>query len=119
MVGGKWKPVVLWHLDGSARRFGELRRLVGGISEKMLAQQLRELQADGMVDREDFGEVPPRVSYSLTPFGASLLEALRPLCVWGTEHQARIEKTRALAESDGAEAVEASPPGLSGVGQIQ
>jgi DNA-binding HxlR family transcriptional regulator len=109
VVGGKWKPIVLWHLAGGPRRFGELRRLVTGISEKMLIQQLREMQGDGIVAREDFREVPPRVSYSLTPFGVSLLEALRPLCEWGGEHMARIERTRARAEAE-SEAVGASPP---------
>src|ERR1700733_12824758 len=71
VVGGKWKPIVLWHLAGGPRRFGELRRLVTGISEKMLIQQLREMQGDGIVDREDFREIPPRVEYSLTTFGVS------------------------------------------------
>jgi DNA-binding HxlR family transcriptional regulator len=111
VVGGKWKPIVLWHLSGGPRRFGELRRLVTGISEKMLIQELREMQADGIVAREDFREIPPRVEYSLTAFGESLREALRPLCEWGTEHMARIEATRAEAES---EAVEASPGGNRG-----
>ena len=95
VVGGKWKPIVLWHLSGGARRFGELRRLVMGISEKMLIQQLREMEADGIVARKDFREVPPRVEYALTEFGVSLAGALRPLCDWGREHMARIEKTQA------------------------
>ena len=73
VVGGKWKPIVLWHLAGGPRRFGELRRLVTGISEKMLIQQLREMEADGIVARKDFREIPPRVEYSLTEFGVSLV----------------------------------------------
>ena len=77
------------------RRFGELRRLVTGISEKMLIQQLREMEADGIVARKDFREIPPRVEYSLTAFGVSLSEALRPLCDWGREHMSRIEKAKA------------------------
>ena len=97
VVGGKWKPVVLWHLAPGARRFGALRRLVTGISEKMLIQQLRELEADGVVAREDFREIPPRVEYSLTPFGVSLSEALRPLCDWGREHMSRIARAKAEA----------------------
>src|SRR6516162_2003917 len=72
VVGGKWKPIVLWRLAGGARRFGELRRLVEGISEKMLIQQLREMEADGIVARKDFREVPPRVEYAPTPLGVSL-----------------------------------------------
>jgi DNA-binding HxlR family transcriptional regulator len=97
VVGGKWKPVVLWHLTPGPRRFGELRRLVTGISEKMLIQQLREMESDGIVARKDFREIPPRVEYSLTGFGVSLSDALRPLCDWGREHMSRIEKAKAEA----------------------
>ncbi len=100
VVGGKWKVLVLWRLAEGPRRFGELRRLVVGISEKMLIQQLRELEADGIVAREDFREIPPRVEYALTPFGVSLLEAFRPLCEWGTTHMARIEACRARGDSE-------------------
>ena len=94
VVGGKWKVLVLWHLCGGTRRFGELRRLVMGISEKMLIQNLREMEGDGIVKRNDFREVPPRVEYSLTPFGISLTLALKPLCDWGSRHMKRIEKTK-------------------------
>ncbi|MBV8554502.1 MAG: helix-turn-helix transcriptional regulator [Planctomycetaceae bacterium] len=96
-MGGKWKPIVLWHLTPGPRRFGELRRLVTGISEKMLIQQLREMESDGVVARKDFREIPPRVEYSLTGFGVSLSEALRPLCDWGREHMSRIEKAKSEA----------------------
>ena len=88
VVGGKWKPLVLWHLSRGPRRFGELRRLVVGISEKMLAQQLREMESDAIVVRKDYQEIPPRVEYALTDLGLSLKEALRPLCDWGNAHQA-------------------------------
>ncbi|WP_165075831.1 winged helix-turn-helix transcriptional regulator [Paludisphaera rhizosphaerae] len=94
VVGGKWKPVVLWRLAEGPRRFGELRRLVTGISEKMLIQQLREMEADGIVDRRDFHEIPPRVEYSLTEFGVSLSVALKPLCDWGRDHMERIAAAR-------------------------
>jgi DNA-binding HxlR family transcriptional regulator len=99
VVGGKWKPIVLYHLAPGARRFGELRRMVTGISEKMLIQQLREMERDGIVNRHDFREVPPRVEYALTSFGVSLIVALGPLCEWGTKHMAGIEKTRAQGEA--------------------
>ena len=95
VVGGKWKPIVLWHLAPGSRRFGELRRLVTGISEKMLIQQLREMESDGIVARKDYQEIPPRVEYSLSEFGVSLADALRPLCDWGREHMSRIEKAKA------------------------
>lgn len=95
VVGGKWKPIVLWQLSLGPRRFGELRRLVTGISEKMLSQQLREMEADGIVTRKDFQEIPPRVEYSLTEFGVSLGCALKPLCEWGRDHMERISKSKA------------------------
>jgi DNA-binding HxlR family transcriptional regulator len=97
VVGGKWKPIVLWHLSDDPRRFGELRRRVTGISEKMLIQQLREMEADGIVTRRDFREIPPRVEYALTEFGVSLVDALRPLCDWGREHMERIEGAKGEA----------------------
>lgn len=97
VIGGKWKPIILWRLVPEARRFGELRRLVTGISEKMLIQQLREMAADEIVARRDFHEIPPRVEYSLTPFGVSLSNALRPLCEWGAEQMSRIERTNVEA----------------------
>lgn len=97
VVGGKWKPIVLWRLASGPQRFGELRRLVTGISEKMLIQQLREMEADGIVARKDYREVPPRVEYSLTRFGVSLCDAVRPLCAWGDEHMKRIAKTKTCA----------------------
>lgn len=99
VVGGKWKVIILWHLASESRRFGELRREVAGISEKMLIQSLRELERDGIVIRKDFQEVPPRVEYSLTPFGISLTAALRPLCEWGTKHMKRIEATKSDGEA--------------------
>ena len=96
-VGGRWKPLILWHLSTGSRRFGELRRLVDGISEKMLIQQLRDMQARGLVERRDFQQVPPHVAYSLTELGASLIEAMKPLCGWGERHMERIAKPRLSA----------------------
>ncbi|GAA2414342.1 helix-turn-helix domain-containing protein [Streptomyces glaucosporus] len=94
VVGGKWKPLILWELHDGARRFGELRRSLRGISEKMLIQQLRELEADGIVHREVYREVPPRVEYSLTEAGSSLNKALLPLGDWGEEHMDHITAVR-------------------------
>jgi DNA-binding HxlR family transcriptional regulator len=86
VVGGKWKAVILWELHAQARRFGELKRLVPGISEKMLIQQLRELEADGLVQRTVFHEVPPRVEYAATALGTSLNVAMGPLADWGDRY---------------------------------
>ncbi len=90
VIGGKWKPLILWALHLDTRRFGELRRDIPGISEKMLIQQLREMETDGIVHREVYREVPPKVEYSLTEFGDSLNSALGPLSEWGEQHMARI-----------------------------
>lgn len=84
VIDGKWKVSILWELEQCpGRRFGELRRLVPGVSEKVLAAQLRELEADGIVHREVFEEVPPRVEYALTPLGQELNGALEALGEWG------------------------------------
>jgi DNA-binding HxlR family transcriptional regulator len=99
VIGGKWKPIVLWRLTSGPRRFGELRRLVTGISEKMLIQQLREMERDGIVERKDFQEIPPRVEYALTELGASLTVALGPLCEWGTRHLARLGEANVECEA--------------------
>lgn len=94
VVGGKWKPLILWALHERPCRFGELRRNVSGVSEKMLTQQLRELESDGIVHREVYREVPPRVEYSLTPLGQSLNDALLPLGDWGEANLVTIVATR-------------------------
>ncbi|MFI6641989.1 winged helix-turn-helix transcriptional regulator [Streptomyces sp. NPDC050504] len=97
VVGGKWKPMILWALHTRTHRFGELRRHVNGISEKVLIQQLRELEADGIVHREVYREVPPRVEYSLTELGQALNTALLPLGEWGDTHMERVVARKAAA----------------------
>ena len=94
VVGGKWKVLILWALGGGPKRFGELKRAVDGVSEKVLAQHLRELERDEVVHREVHDAVPPKVEYSLTPDGTTLIEALRPLGAWGCEHKTRLEEIR-------------------------
>lgn len=90
VMGGKWKPLILFHLQHGPRRFGALKRLVDGVSEKVLIQQLRELVAAGVLLRHDHREVPPKVDYRVTPLGMTLVQALMPLCEWGTENRARM-----------------------------
>ncbi|SFV19904.1 MULTISPECIES: winged helix-turn-helix transcriptional regulator [Bradyrhizobium] len=93
VVAGKWKPLILYFLaQGGPTRYGELRRSVRDVSDKVLIQQLKELESDCLVKRTDYKEVPPRVDYSLTPLGHSLAEALVPLCAWGTEHMAEVSQ---------------------------
>ena len=91
VIGGKWKPLIIFHLRSEPRRFGELKRLVAGISEKVLIQQLRELVAAGIVLRQDYRQVPPKVDYTITAFGTTLAEALIPLCEWGGQHRSTID----------------------------
>lgn len=99
VISGKWKPLILYFLVlGGPTRYGELRRAVRDVSDKMLIQQLKELEADGLVKRTDYKEVPPRVDYSLTPSGRSLAQALEPLCVWGAENMAEV--ARVIAQRD-------------------
>ncbi|MEM9665034.1 MAG: helix-turn-helix domain-containing protein [Bacteroidota bacterium] len=86
MVGGKWKPVILFLLANGINRFGRMRRAIAGISKQMLTKQLRELEADGVVHREVFAEVPPRVEYSLTDKGESLLPVVEAMRAWGAQH---------------------------------
>ena len=96
MISGKWKPLILYFLAQGPNRYGELRRAVRGVSDKVLIQHLKEMEADGILIRHDYKEVPPRVDYSVTPLGRSLAKALEPLCNWGTENVAEV--TRVLAQ---------------------
>lgn len=89
VIGGKWKALIVTELHDGACRPGELKRRIGRVSEKMLLQQLRELERDGVVHREAFAEVPPRVEYSLTIEGRALNKALGPLADWGEKHELR------------------------------
>ncbi len=98
IIGGKWKPPLLFYLEGRTRRFCELQRLIPGLTKKMLTQHLRELERDGIVRRKVFAEVPPRVEYSLTRHGESLKPILKLMSAWGTRHRARYGATRAPAQ---------------------
>jgi DNA-binding HxlR family transcriptional regulator len=89
IIGGKWKPPLLFHLEGRTRRFCELQRLIPGLTKKMLTQHLRELERDGIVHRKVYAEVPPRVEYSLTRHGESLKPILKLMSAWGNRHRAR------------------------------
>jgi len=88
VIGGKWKPIILYHLSlAAAVRFGELRRGMSDVTERMLTRQLRELEADGLVHREVYREVPPKVEYSLTDMGRSLIPLLLQMRAWGVEYE--------------------------------
>jgi DNA-binding HxlR family transcriptional regulator len=103
VIGGKWKALILWELHAQPRRPGELKRLIAGISEKMLIQQLREMEADGLVDRLVFHEVPPRVEYSATKLGKSLNDAMGPLADWGDRYAKQRVQRSASVHPQGAQ----------------
>ena len=88
MIGGKYKSLILWKLAGGTLRFSQLRKEVPQATPKMLTQQLRELEADGLVCRKVFAVVPPRVEYSLTPFGRSIMPVLEAMYDWGSAYLA-------------------------------
>lgn len=98
VMGGRWKPVLLCHLLGGRKRFGELRRLTPNATERMITLQLRELEADGVVARHVYPEVPPRVEYELTDFGRSLKEILEQMQQWGCVFKARRQAEEVASE---------------------
>ena len=89
VIGGKWKPAILWQLGESTKRFSELARAIEGITQKMLTQQLRELEADGLVSRKVYPEVPPKVEYAISQYGKTLEPVLTSMCEWGKKHKER------------------------------
>lgn len=86
VIGGKWKPLILWALGDKVLRFSELQKAIPGVNTKMLTKQLRELEEDGVIKRKVYPEVPPRVEYSITDFGMTLIPILEALCNWGANY---------------------------------
>lgn len=86
MIVGKWKTVLIWHLGSGKKRYGELRKLIPNVSEKMLIQSLRKLEEDELVVRKSYLEVPPKVEYSLSRKGKSLAPLICALNTWGKKH---------------------------------
>lgn len=94
VIAGKWKPVILWRLIEGTHRFGQLKQAIPGVTQRMLTQQLRELERDGIVARKVYPVVPPRVEYSLTDFGHTLEPILGLMCRWGKAHQKQVAARR-------------------------
>ncbi|MGN8057217.1 winged helix-turn-helix transcriptional regulator [Pedobacter sp. 22163] len=100
VIGGKWKLTILNRLLSGPKRYGELHRSVAGITEKMLTQQLRELEEDQIVERKIYPVVPPKVEYSFTESGKKLTDVFKALEIWGSNFQHRINPTRGNADHD-------------------
>jgi len=97
VISGRWKPIILYHLFDGALRLSELTRRLPAISQKVLIQQLREMEEHGIVHREVFHQMPPRVEYSATGLGLSLEPVLLALCEWGRKHAAELDELDRLA----------------------
>ncbi|MBP1941365.1 DNA-binding HxlR family transcriptional regulator [Bacillus luteolus] len=93
VMGGKWKSRIMWHLTKNSYRYGELRKLIPGITQKMLTQSLRELEADGLIARNAYDGKIPKVEYFLTHYGESTTPLLQLMSQWGKNHKLRIENT--------------------------
>ena len=85
-IGGRWKAVILYFLSSGERRFGEIAARIPGISKKVLSQQLKELESDGLISRKQYHEFPSQVEYALTDFGKSLSPVFREMSIWGKEN---------------------------------
>jgi len=99
LIADKWAVLVIYALSDGTKRYSELQRQIEGVSQKMLTQTLRNLEQNRLVSRQVYAEVPPRVEYSLTPLGVSLLEPLRGLCQWVEEHSDELEAVTQAEES--------------------
>jgi DNA-binding HxlR family transcriptional regulator len=98
VIAGRWKAVILYHLFDGPKRLSELKRLVPNASQKVLIQQLREMEQHGLLSREIFRQVPPRVDYTATALGLSLEPVIMSLCEWGRRHAAKLNELDSLAE---------------------
>ncbi|MYM94912.1 winged helix-turn-helix transcriptional regulator [Duganella vulcania] len=104
VVGGKWKSLILFHLMSGTRRFNELRRLIPDVTQRMLTLQLRELVTDRIIHRKVYPEVPPKVEYSLTSLGLTLVPLITAMREWGATHEATVRAYRKAAQVEGQEA---------------
>ena len=90
IIGGKWKMIIMfWLLQREVLRYGELKRCIAGVTHKMLSAQLKELESDGIIIRKEYQQIPPKVEYSLSDKGLSLMPILEEMCQWGHQHIAK------------------------------
>jgi DNA-binding HxlR family transcriptional regulator len=112
-IADRWTALVIYALSRGTRRYSELKREIGGVSQKMLTQTLRSLERDGLVARKVYPVVPPRVEYSLTPLGETLIEPLRAICKWAESHLHELQAARARQADErgrpGSTSLRASP----------
>jgi len=94
VIGGKWKPLIIWHLLEKKMRFNELQKSLNGISQKMLTTELRALEKDGIIHREVYRQIPPKVEYWITAYGTSLETVLSPAAAWGYNHSIKKSKEK-------------------------
>ncbi len=94
-IADRWTALIIYRLAGGTKRYSELQRTIGGVSQKMLTQTLRNLERDGLVERRVYPVIPPKVEYSLTPLGRTLIEPLRAICKWAEAHLVELEQARA------------------------
>ena len=102
IIGGKWKPLIVFYLLGGTKRFNELRRFLPQVTQQMLTMQLRELEQAGILHRHVYAQVPPKVEYSLTELGQSIEPVLRQMCIWGEWYsdQMGLEYQRLIPEAE-------------------
>ncbi len=105
VIGGKWKPLILFHLRDRPMRFSELRRVVPQATQKMLTQQLRDLERDGIIHRKVHAVVPPKVEYSLSDYGQTLKPLLALMCDWGSRHRSRATARRGRMKGSRSERI--------------
>ncbi|PKN13195.1 MAG: transcriptional regulator [Deltaproteobacteria bacterium HGW-Deltaproteobacteria-4] len=111
VMSGKWKGLVLWHLRHKTLRFSQLQRRLRSVTQKMLTQQLRELEANGLIHRQIYAEVPPRVEYSLTDEGRRIVPILELMCQWGQDYLQKTEGIN-LTQKTTQDQEEPAAPGL-------
>ncbi|WP_051470095.1 winged helix-turn-helix transcriptional regulator [Fischerella sp. PCC 9605] len=100
VIGGRWKVLIIRELMAGVRRFGELQRTLPGITQKMLTQQLREMEEDGIIHRQVYAQIPPKVEYSLTPLGESLKPILYAMHDWAVQHFSQINHQKLRDRGD-------------------